>query len=129
MNELFDFSHVAEHSLLWIVLLPLLGALVNGCWGGRASKGIVTGVSVGSVFMSFLLALYAFGTLLRASWGESETGAAVTQQVMGWYIESFPRSPFGYPPAAYHGAFLFPITGLALALVLFLFMREPRLHK
>jgi len=56
-------------------------------------------------------------------------GAAVTQQVMGWYIESFPRSAFGYPPAAYHGAFLIPITGLALALILFLFMREPHLHK
>jgi sugar phosphate permease len=52
-------------------------------------------------------------------------GAAVTQQVMGWYIERFPRSAFGYPPAAYHGAFLMPIAGLALALILFLFMREP----
>jgi sugar phosphate permease len=56
-------------------------------------------------------------------------GAAMTQQVMGWYIASFPRGPFGYPPAAYHGAFLIPITGLALALVLFLSMREPHLHK
>ena len=47
MNELFDLSHIAEHSLLWIVLLPLLGALANGCFGKGASKGVVTTVAVG----------------------------------------------------------------------------------
>lgn len=53
-------------------------------------------------------------------------GAATMQQVMGWYIERSPRGPAGYPPHAYHGAFLVPVSGLALALVLFAFFREPR---
>jgi sugar phosphate permease len=53
-------------------------------------------------------------------------GAATTQQVMGWYIERFPRGPAGYPAAAYHGAFLIPVCGLALALLLFMFVKEPR---
>lgn len=52
-------------------------------------------------------------------------GAAVIQQVMGWYIGRFPKGPAGYPPQAYHGAFLIPVCGLALALILFLFVREP----
>ena len=53
-------------------------------------------------------------------------GAATMQQVMGWYIERFSKGPAGYPAAAYHGAFLIPVSGLALALLLFMFIREPR---
>lgn len=52
-------------------------------------------------------------------------GAAVMQQVMGRLIELYPKGPSGYPPNAYHGAFLVPVCGLALALVLFAFFREP----
>src|SRR5690349_14659096 len=97
-----DLSGVAEHSLLWIVLLPLLGALVNGCFGKSASKTLVTTVAVGSVFTSFLLALYAFGTLLRASWGESHEGAAVTQQVYEWFSITI--------PGGFGGQFVIPIN-------------------
>jgi sugar phosphate permease len=46
-------------------------------------------------------------------------GAAAAQHVMGLYIHSFPRGPSGYPAAAYHGAFLIPICGLAAILMLF----------
>jgi MFS family permease len=51
-------------------------------------------------------------------------GAAVIQQVMGFYIERFPKAAAGYPPGAYHGAFLIPIIGLAVALCLFLFVKD-----
>ena len=53
-------------------------------------------------------------------------GAAMVQQGMGLYIERFPKGPAGYPPQAYHGAFLMPVCGLALALLCFLFVAEPR---
>lgn len=56
-------------------------------------------------------------------------GAATMQQVMGWYIGRFPHSATGYPAAAYHGAFLFPMGGLAAATLFFLFLREPPLPK
>lgn len=56
-------------------------------------------------------------------------GAATMQQLMGHYIERFPRGPAGYPAQAYHGAFLIPVSGLALALVLFLFIQEPDVEK
>lgn len=46
-------------------------------------------------------------------------GAAASQHTMGLYIHSFPRTPSGYPVAAYHGAFLIPICGLAVSLALF----------
>ncbi len=47
------------------------------------------------------------------------TGAAVAQQLTGWYIERFPRGATGYPAEAYHGAFLLSIGGLAVAICLF----------
>ena len=56
-------------------------------------------------------------------------GAAMVQQGMGLYIERFPKGPAGYPPAAYHGAFLIPICGLTLALFIFLFVKEPHPEK
>jgi NADH-quinone oxidoreductase subunit L len=43
---------------LWIVpLLPLLGAAANGIFGGRWSKGAVTGVALSSTTIAFLAAL------------------------------------------------------------------------
>lgn len=46
-------------------------------------------------------------------------GAATMQHLMGHYIGSFKQGAAGYPPEAYHGAFLIPISGLACTLVLF----------
>jgi NADH-quinone oxidoreductase subunit L len=43
---------------LWIIpLLPLLGAAANGLFGGRWSKGVVTGVALSATTLSFLAAL------------------------------------------------------------------------
>ena len=55
-----------QQALLWIVLLPLLGALINGVAGARASKSLVSAVAVGSVFGAFLLSLACFGFLLNS---------------------------------------------------------------
>jgi NADH-quinone oxidoreductase subunit L len=46
-----------ERALLWIVLLPLAGALINGTLGRRASRAAVHTVAVASVAISFLLGL------------------------------------------------------------------------
>lgn len=51
-------------------------------------------------------------------------GAAITQQVMGLIVGSYGRLATGAPPQAYHAAFLFPVIGLAIAIVLFLFARD-----
>ncbi|MFO0681942.1 MAG: NADH-quinone oxidoreductase subunit L [Sandaracinus sp.] len=92
MEEYFSFSGFAQHSLVWIVLLPLLAAVINGSFGGRANKSLVTGLSVGSVFTSFLIALYAFVTLLRASSGEGgeEDEGRIVQTVYEWFDIALP---------------------------------------
>ncbi len=55
-----------QRTLLWIVLLPLLGAIINGVFGRRSgNKNLVTAVAVGSVFGAFLLSLVGFGYLIR----------------------------------------------------------------
>lgn len=46
-------------------------------------------------------------------------GAAAAQHAMGLYIHSFPRGVSGYPATAYHGAFLMPICGLTVTVILF----------
>ena len=51
-------------------------------------------------------------------------GAAVTQQLMGLIIGSYGRGAAGAPPVAFHAAFLMPIAGLAIAIVLFMFARD-----
>jgi sugar phosphate permease len=53
-------------------------------------------------------------------------GAATVQQVMGLLIERHPRGVGGYPPEAYHEAFMVPVIGLAVALFAFLFIRDTR---
>jgi len=51
-------------------------------------------------------------------------GAAITQQVMGQIVGSYPRTATGAPPQAFHAAFLFPVSGLAVAILLYLFARD-----
>ena len=51
-------------------------------------------------------------------------GAATIQQLMGIIIERHLPGAAGYPPAAYHEAFLVPVAGLAAALIAFLFIRD-----
>lgn len=51
---------VLQRALLWIVLLPLVGAALNGLLGRRASRAAVQTVAVGSVAGAFALAVAAF---------------------------------------------------------------------
>jgi len=46
-------------------------------------------------------------------------GAASMQQIMGEFVSLFPHTQTGYPAHAYHGAFLIPICGLGITLILF----------
>ena len=52
-------------SLLWLVpLLPLIGAIVNGIAAGRLPRRVVSGIGVGSVGLSFLIAMGCLAELL-----------------------------------------------------------------
>ncbi len=74
-------------ALIWIVLLPLFGALVNGISGRWASRSLVRAIAVGSVAGSFLLALACFVKLVMLS-GHGE-GAEGTNKIVNVVYDWF----------------------------------------
>ncbi|HEV8244316.1 MAG TPA: proton-conducting transporter membrane subunit, partial [Polyangiaceae bacterium] len=56
--------------LAFIVLLPLLGAVINGVFGKRLGKEAVTLAGLLTIFIAFLFSLGAFGMLREAQTGE-----------------------------------------------------------
>ncbi len=68
-------------SLLWLVpALPLLGAIVNGAWAGKLPRKAVTSIGVGSIGLSFAIAVACLGELLALSPEERR----VTQSLFTW---------------------------------------------
>lgn len=53
-------------------------------------------------------------------------GAAVSQQVMGMIIGSHGSGGQAIPPQAFHAAFLFPVVGLGVSILLFAWARDYR---
>src|SRR5688500_2170838 len=82
-----DLDVNAERLLLWIILLPLFGAVINGI-GGRfgPNRSPVSAVRVGSVAHSFVLAVWFFVRLgaLRAATDEHEN-AAIVFDAFEWF--------------------------------------------
>ena len=53
-------------NLLWLIpVLPLLGAVINGVFGKRLSRGVIGAIGAGSVGLSFAISLTAFLQMLR----------------------------------------------------------------
>jgi NADH-quinone oxidoreductase subunit L len=71
--------------LLWIVLFPLIGAALNGIGGCffKTDRKLVSAIAVGSVALSFLLALFTFSKLLGVH-GEHGDGA-ISYQAYEWF--------------------------------------------
>jgi NADH-quinone oxidoreductase subunit L len=83
MHALEELFPAADFTLLaFIVLLPLLGAIVNGVFGKRLGREAVTLMGLGSVFISFVFAVVTF-LMLRHQGGEG--GEESTKLVWrGW---------------------------------------------
>jgi NADH-quinone oxidoreductase subunit L len=75
--------------LALIVLLPLLGAMVNGLIGARLPKSIVTLVATGSVLGAFLLSVGAVSELMDLRARSGDGGAMLITNLWSW-IESGP---------------------------------------
>jgi len=72
MHALEEIFPAADYTLLaFIVLLPLLGAMVNGVFGKRLGREAVTLMGLGSVFVSFLFSVVTF-FVLKSHSGEGE---------------------------------------------------------
>jgi NADH-quinone oxidoreductase subunit L len=81
MHALEELFPASDFTLLaFIVLLPLLGAVVNGVFGKRLGREAVTLMGLGSVFVSFLFAVVTF-FVLRHHGHEGGSGKLVWQ---GW---------------------------------------------
>ncbi|MEM6961777.1 MAG: NADH-quinone oxidoreductase subunit L [Myxococcota bacterium] len=82
----------ASRSLLWIILLPLAGAVINGIFGRFAERRLVSAVALGSVAGAFLLALFAFSRLVLARVG-GEEGARIAYTAYEWFSLTLPANP------------------------------------
>src|SRR5688572_20757639 len=75
--------------LAFIVLLPLLGATVNGLFGKRLGREAVTLMGLGSVFVSFLFAVVTFLALQHS--GHGEDSVKLVWKGWEWMKVSLPR--------------------------------------
>ena len=74
--------------LLLIILFPLGGAIINGLLGRYMAKGLVTLVGVGSVAVSFVLAVFSFAQLYGLS--HDAEGAALAYHFYEWFSLKLP---------------------------------------
>lgn len=77
-----------QYSVLgWIVLLPLLGAIINGIWGKQIGRQGVHIAAISAVGTSFLLSILAFVALLKSghhAGGEAAEGAEHVRRALSF---------------------------------------------
>ena len=98
--------------------LPLLAVLFFAI-GLAVSSGVMIYPIIRSMFRVEIV-----GTALTSLNFFVLMGAATTQQVMGVIVGAVGSGAPGALPKGYHAAFAFPIAGLAVAIVLFMFARD-----
>lgn len=111
-------------TLLFLLMIPMLGAADHLSLPVLMLLFMAIGLVSGSGVIIYPLARelvpHRFAaTAMTAVNFFLLLGAAVMQHIMGIYISSFPKGPAGHPAAAFHGAFLMPVCGLGLTLILF----------
>jgi NADH-quinone oxidoreductase subunit L len=95
--------------LLAIVLLPLAGFLINGFFGGKLSKALVTSVACSTTGLAFLLALVAFLQLLRTP---AELVATLSFNYFRWIEAGNFVSNFGLMLDQLSGVMILVVTGI-----------------
>jgi len=81
MHALEELFPASDFTLLaFIVLLPLIGAAVNGVFGKRLGRQAVTLMGLGAVFVSFVFAVVTF-FVLKSHSGEGESPKLIWK---GW---------------------------------------------
>ena len=120
---------LAGQTLLLILMSGFLG------WGESLPEGLLAlwffciGLAVSSGVMIYPIIRNSFrveivGTALTSLNFFVLMGAAITQHLMGIIIENLGKSSGGMAPGAFHAAFLFPMIGLAAAILLYLPVKE-----
>jgi len=120
---------LAGQMLLLVLMTAFLGAADTLPQPSLAAGFFAIGLAVSSGVMIYPIIRSMFrveivGTALTSLNFFVLMGAASTQQIMGVIVGSHSRTASGASPQAFHAAFLFPICGLAIAIVLFMFARD-----
>jgi sugar phosphate permease len=121
---------LAGQLLLTVLMCGVLGPAEHLSAPLLAAWFFAIGLAVSSGVMIYPLIRNMFpvrivGTALTSLNFFVLLGAAVTQHLMGLIIEFYAKEN-GMSAGAFHAAFLLPITGLAVALLLYLPVREHR---
>ena len=104
----------------WAEMIPLsLLAVVFFAIGLAVSSGVMIYPIIRSMFPVRIV-----GTALTSLNFFVLMGAAVTQQAMGLIVGSFGNVAGAMPAGAFHAAFLLPVVGLALSIVLYAFAKD-----
>jgi NADH-quinone oxidoreductase subunit L len=94
-------------STLWLIpVLPLLGAAVNGVLGKRLPKNIITAVGVGTVGISFIIALREFFAMLGTS------ALPITRDYFTWIQAGRFQAQFGFMLDHLSGLMILIVTGV-----------------
>jgi NADH-quinone oxidoreductase subunit L len=93
MESLFALFPKNDTTLLaFIVLLPLVGAFVNGVFGKRLGREAVTLMGLASIFGSFLMSVAGFFMLRDIQAAEPEQAARLAWKGWEWVQLSLPGS-------------------------------------
>jgi sugar phosphate permease len=120
---------VAGQMLLLLLMSAFLGVAellprpVLAVWFFVIGLAVSTGVMIYPI-IRLMFPVRIVGTALTSLNFFVLMGAAVTQQLMGIVIGYLSRQGAENSATAFHVAFLFPIVGLAVTMVMFLFARD-----
>src|SRR5436309_1445534 len=95
--------------MLWLIpILPLLGAALNGVFGKRLSKTLITSIAVGCVALSFLVAVREFLTMLSLP----ESQLPILTDYFTWIQAGRFQAQFGFMLDHLSGLMILIVTGV-----------------
>ncbi|GMV39501.1 MAG: NADH dehydrogenase subunit L [Myxococcales bacterium] len=110
---------IHESTLLpLIVFLPLLGAFINGVFGRRFPKGLVTAIGTTTVGVSFALTIYAW-LALRAHIGAGEADPAIRSFLWPWIDSGSLRVNFAFSMDRLSAVMALVVTGVGFLIHIF----------
>jgi len=94
---------------LWLIpLLPLMGAVVNGVFGKRLSKGVIGLVAMGTVLLSFAISAGAWLQMM----GMSEEQLPILRNYFSWIQSGSFEAHFGFQLDHLSGLMILIVTGV-----------------
>ena len=94
---------------LWLIpLVPLFGAMINGFWGKRLSKGVIGAIAAGSVAISFAISLGAFVQML----GTPAENLPIVRNYFTWIQAGSFEANFGFQLDHLSGLMILIVTGV-----------------